>query len=177
MSPFLKYIIRFFLFIFLQVFLLNKIPPLHQYVKPYIYFLFILWLPFEMSQFRLMLTAFFFGLIMDYITGTLGWHAAPCVLIAFLRPYLLSILIPRDASELTHSEPSVKTMGFAPYAVYILILTCIHHAYLIFIQWMQFGNFLFFIAKIGGTTAISLLLIFITELLFTRKGHHRINTA
>ncbi|MDB5230158.1 MAG: Rod shape-determining protein MreD [Chitinophagaceae bacterium] len=177
MSPFLRNIIRFILFIFLQAFVLNKIPPLHQFIKPYIYFLFILWLPFGTSRSLLMFVAFFFGLTMDYFTGTPGWHAAPCVLIAYLRPFLLNVLIPQDTAEVNYAEPGFKSMGVAPYTVYVFILTFIHHAYLVLIQWLQFGNFFFFIGKVAGTTAISMLLVFITELLFVRKARARVNAA
>ena len=55
MSELLKNIIRFILFILIQVFILFKIPPLHRFITPYLYFLFILWLPFNMSRMSLML--------------------------------------------------------------------------------------------------------------------------
>jgi rod shape-determining protein MreD len=61
----------------------NKVPPVHQFVKPYIYFLFILWLPFKINRAGLMLLAFIFGLTFDYFSGTPGLHTAPCVLIAY----------------------------------------------------------------------------------------------
>jgi hypothetical protein len=64
-------------------------------------------------------------------------------------------------------------MGWAPYALYVGLLTFTHHFYLVLIEWLQFGNFIYFIGKVAGTTAVSLLLIFITELLFTRKGRYR----
>jgi hypothetical protein len=50
MSALLRNIIRFVLFILVQVYIFNKVPPVHQFVKPYIYFLFILWLPFNMGR-------------------------------------------------------------------------------------------------------------------------------
>ncbi len=89
MTNLLKNIIRFVLFIALQVFLFNKVPPVHQFVKPYIYFLFILWLPFNIGRAPLMLVAFIFGLTFDYFSGTPGLHTAPCVLTAYLRPVLI----------------------------------------------------------------------------------------
>jgi hypothetical protein len=63
------------------------------------------------------------------------------------------------------------------YAVYVLILTFLHHMCLVLIEWLQFGDFIFFIAKVAATTAISLLLIFVTEILFPRKAKYRTNTA
>lgn len=177
MSSLLKNIIRFFLFILLQAFVLNKVPALHQFVKPYLYFLFILWLPFSMSRLSLLITAFVFGLAMGYVTNNPGLYAAPCVLIAYIRPFLLNLLLPQEKTEFSYAEPSIKSLGFTPYFVYALILTLLHNTYLVFIEWLNVGDFLFFIGKVGATTGVSLLLIFITEMLFPRKSRYRTNAA
>ena len=58
-----------------------------------------------------------------------------------------------------------------------LYLPFLHIALLVFIEWMEFGDFLFFIGKVTATTALSLILIFITEMLFPRKGKYRTNAA
>lgn len=177
MSQLVKNIIRFICFILLQVFVLNQVPPLHQFVTPYLYFLFILWLPFSTSRFALLLIAFLFGLTLDYFSGTPGLHAAPCVLIAYLRPFLINLLISQEGAELNYAEPSIKSLGWAPYSLYIVVFTFIHHFYLVLLEWIQFGNFLYFLGKVIATTGISLLLIFITEMLFFRKQKFRTNTA
>jgi hypothetical protein len=177
MSQLVRNIIRFIMFILVQVYVLNQIPPLHQFITPYLYFLFILWLPFSISRFALLVVAFFFGLTLDYFMGTPGLHAAPCVLIAYLRPFLINLLISQEGQELNYAEPSIKSLGFAPYALYVLIFTFIHHFYLVLIEWLQFGDILYFLGKVTATTAISLLLIFITEMLFFRKQKFRTNTA
>jgi len=177
MSDLLKNILRFALFILFQVFILNEVPPLHQFIIPYIYFLYILWLPFNTNRFLLLLISFAFGLTLDYFTGSGGLHAAPCVLIAYLRPFLLNLLIPQDTTEHSYLEPSIKSMGWAPYSLYVALLTFIHHFLLVLIEWLQFGNFVYFIGKVAATTAISLLLIFITEMLFFRKAKFRTNKA
>jgi rod shape-determining protein MreD len=177
MSGVLKNIIRFIVFILFQAYVLDKVPPLHEYVKPILYFLFVLWLPFGLNRSLQMIIAFIFGLCMDYFTGTPGLHAVPCVLIAYLRPFLLNILSPQETTELSYAEPSAKSLGTMPYSIYVLILTFMHNASLVLIEWLQFGNFIFFIGKVAATTAISLLLIFVTEVLFPRKARYRTNTA
>jgi rod shape-determining protein MreD len=148
MSSLLKNIIRFILFILVQAFILDKVPPLHEYVKPILYFLFVLWLPFSINRGMQMIIAFIFGLCMDYFTGTPGLHVVPCVLIAYLRPFLLNILLPRETTEVSYAEPSIKSLGWAPYSVYVLMLTFAHHACLVLIEWLQFGDFVFFIGKL-----------------------------
>lgn len=177
MSDLLKNIIRFAVFILFQVFVLSKVPPLHQFIVPYLYFLFILWLPFKMPRAALNIVAFLFGLTLDFFTKTPGLHAAACTLMAYIRPFVISILMPKEATEISYSEPSITSMGFVPYVVYVLILTIVHHIYLVFLQWLQFGNIWFFFGKVLATTAVSFLLIMITEMLFQRKGRYRTNVA
>jgi len=177
MSDLLRNIIRFCLFIAVQVYVLNKIPHLHRLITPYVYFLFILWLPFYISRFWLMVIAFLTGLSLDYFTMTPGLHAAACVLIAYIRPFVINILTPKDPSEFNYREPSPRAMGWTPYAVYILILTILHHTYLVFLEWLQFGSILDLLIKVIGTTGVSMLLIFIVELLFPRKLKFRTNVA
>ena len=174
MNPIIKHSIRFVLFILLQVFVLNTIPPLHQFIVPYIYFLYILWLPLGISRIWLLLLAFIFGLTLDYFTGTPGLHAAPCVAIAFLRPFLLKLLLAKETAEAGYMEPGHKSMGWAPYITYAVVLILLHHSYLVLIEWLQFGNFLYFIGKVAGTSAISLLLMLIAELLIPRREKQRV---
>lgn len=177
MSDFLRNIIRLALFIGLQVYILNKIPHLHQFIIPYVYFLFVLWLPFTISRMSVMFIGFITGMILDAFTNTPGIHAAACVLIAYLRPFVVGILTPKDTKDFNYREPSPKAMGWAPYLVYVLILTLFHHGYMTFLQWLSFGSFLRFLIKVVSTTAISMLLIIIIELLFPRKLKFRTNTA
>jgi hypothetical protein len=177
MSVLLKNIIRFLLFIAVQVFILNQVPPLHRFFVPYLYFLYIIWLPFNINRLFLLLVAFVFGITLDAFTGWYGLHAAVCVLIAYIRPFLLNLLIPQETTEQSYLEPSIKSMGMAPYSIYVFLLTFFHHFYLVLIEWVQIGNFSLFIGKVFGGTAISLLLIFITELLFFRKGKYKTNAA
>ena len=165
------------IFIVVQVYVLDKLPPLHRFVIPILYYLFILWLPFTLNRLSLLLIAFVTGLTLDYFTQTPGLHAAACVLIAYVRPFIISILIPRDTTEFNYREPSPRAMGWAPYSVYVFILTILHHTYLTLLEWLQFGTFLDFIIKVLSTTAISLLLIFTVELLFPRKLKFRTNVA
>ena len=103
MSDLLKNIIRFVLFISLQVFVLDNIPPLHRFIIPVIYYLFILWLPFSVPRFWLLILGFITGLSLDYFTNTPGLHAAACVLIAYIRPFIVNLLIPKDSSEFATS--------------------------------------------------------------------------
>lgn len=176
MSNLIKNIIRFALFILAQVFILDQIPPLHKLVTPYIYFLFILWSPFKMGRRTQMLLAFALGFALDSFTNTYGLHAAPCVLIAYLRPFVINLLISQEGTESNYNEPSIQSMGFTPYLTYLVIFTLIHHSFLFFLQALQTGGYVYFTLKALSSTAISLLLIMLVELLFVRKQRFRTNT-
>lgn len=177
MSILVKLIVRFCLFIFVQVFVLNQIPTLHHMVTPSLYFLFILWLPFNLGRRTQLVLAFILGLVLDAFTQTYGLHSAPCVMIAYARPFLIRLLVRQEDAELNYSEPSVQSMGLAPYFTYVTILTFIHHIILFFLEALQTGGLVYFIVKALFSTAVSLLLILLTELLFSRKQRFKTNTA
>ena len=177
MSDLVKNIFRLAIFIVVQVYVLDKLPPLHRFVIPVLYYLFILWLPFSVSRIGLLIIGFLTGMALDFFTMTPGLHAAACILLAYCRPFVINILTPKDPTEFNYREPSPRAMGWTPYLVYVLILTLFHHSYLTFLQWLSFGTFLQFLIKIVATTAISMLLIITTELLFPRRMKFRTNTA
>ncbi len=177
MSSLVKNIVRFCLFILVQVYVLNNVPPLHHLATPYIYFLFILWLPFKMGRKSAMILAFLLGFALDCFTKTYGLHSAPCVLIAYFRPFLINLLISQEGAESNYNEPSIKSIGLTPYFTYVAILTFVHHSLLFFLQALQTGGYFYFIIKTLFSTGISLLLIFLTELLFVRKQRFRTNTV
>ena len=153
MSQPLKIVVRFILFLLVQALVLNNMPPLHRFITPYLYFLFLLWLPF---------------------TKTPGLHASAALLVAYVRPFMINLLVPRETRELKSGNPGIRSMGFASYSVFVLVLVLFHHTWLVLLEWMSFGNFVYFLGKVLMTTLISLLLILITELLFRPIRKRRI---
>lgn len=161
----------------LQVYILDRIH-LHQMVTPYLYFLFVLWLPFKMTRTWLMIIAFVYGFILDSFQHNPGFHAAACVLIAYIRPFLVNIFIPQEGADSNFEEPSIKSMGgLLPYAIFMGVLSLFHNAWLFLLEAWQFGNFWYFIIKTILSTLISILLIITTELIFVRKQKFRTNTV
>ena len=177
MCTLIKNIVRFILLILVQFFVLDKIH-LNYLVTPYIYILFILWMPFKFNRSFQMVLAFLLGFALDSFRHNPGFHAAACVLIAYLRPFLINILIPHTGSETNYEEPSLKSMGgLGPYMLYAGLLTLVHNSWLFLLEAFQFGNYWEFLIKTLFSTFISLVLILITELLFSRKQKFRTNTV
>lgn len=177
MNTLVKNIIRFVLLILVQVYVLDQIH-LHKMVTPYLYFIFILWLPFNMNRSMQLLVAFVLGFTLDSFRHNPGFHSAACVLIAYVRPFMINLLIPQEGADGNYDEPSIKSMGgLLPYFIYVAVLTLIHNAWLFLLEAWQFGDMWYFLVKTLLSAAISLLLIIITELLFVRKQKFRTNTV
>lgn len=176
MSSLVKNILRFMLFILVQVYVLDKVH-LHQMITPYVYFLFILWLPFNINRSLLMLLAFALGMTLDAFRHHPGFHAAACVLVAYLRPFLVNLMIPQEGADTNYEEPSFQSMGGAiPYLIYAGLLSLVHNSWLFLLEAWQFGDAWYFISKTVFTTLVSLLIILITEWLFPRKQKFKTNT-
>lgn len=177
MSTLVKNIIRFVLFILVQFYVLDQVL-LHHLATPYIYFLFIIWMPFNIGRKWQMMLAFLLGFTLDSFRHQPGFHAAACVLIAYLRPLLVKLLIPQEGADANYEEPSPRSLGgFMRYFIFVTILTVVHHAWLFLLEAWQFGNIWYFLVKTILSTAISLLIILVTELLFVRKQKFKTNTV
>jgi hypothetical protein len=166
MSEPVKQIIRFILFILVQALVLSHMAPVHRFITPYLYFLFILWLPFFTSRMWVLILGFFCGIVLDMFTKTPGLHASACLVVGYFRPFLINLLVPRETKELTHGSPSIRTMGFASYALYVVLLTLAHNAWIVMLEWMSFGNVWYFLGKVFFSTVVTLLLVLLTEMLF-----------
>ena len=169
MNNIIKNSVRFILFLLIQIIILNEVPPLHQFITPYLYFLFLLWMPFGTSRLSMTFLGFIFGYTLDVFANTPGLHAAACTLLGYVRPTILNLLLAQEASEEVSKEPSIGTMGWGPYFIYVFALTFIHHFYLVLLEWLQFGSFTYFIGKVFATTLMSVLLIFLVELIMNRR--------
>ena len=177
MSTLVKNILRFILLILVQFFVLDRVH-LSYLATPYIYILFIFWMPFSFSRILQLVLAFLLGFSLDSFRHNPGFHASACVLIAYIRPFIINIMLPHEGADSNYEEPSLKSMGgFMPYMIYAGVLTLVHNAWLFFLEALQLGNYLDFIIKTLFSTLISLVLIVIAELLFSRKQKFRTNTV
>lgn len=101
----LKYALIFVVSVMLQVLVFNNIL-IAKMISPFFYILFILLLPFETPRSAMLVLAFVLGLSIDAFNNTLGVHAAASVLVAYLRPSLLSLISSRETLEST-VEPKI----------------------------------------------------------------------
>jgi rod shape-determining protein MreD len=173
MNDVVRQLLKGFAFLAVQVFLLDRVPPLHRFLTPSLYLLFLLWLSLGIGRKALLGIGFLYGLGLDLFTQTPGLHASACTLVAFVRPGLIGLLMPRQEGDAGRAEPSVPAMGLFPYAAYLFLLTLLHHTWVVFLEWLDLGDVLYFLFKVVATTALSLLLMAVTEMAFRRVGTRR----
>ena len=58
MSDFVKTYFPLYFFYLLQALVLHRMPFLHKFITPYLYYLFIIWLPFNLASGWLTFTGF-----------------------------------------------------------------------------------------------------------------------
>lgn len=161
-----RYGLQFLVLVLLQVFILNHIQ-LGGYVNPYLYILFILILPINTPKWLLLVLGFILGLTIDLFTHTPGMNSSATVLIAFIRPYILEIIAPREGYE-KDSSPRVKLYGFTWFLRYTFILVLVHHFVLFYIEVFRFSDFFYTFGRVILSTAFSTILIVTSQYLIYR---------
>jgi hypothetical protein len=142
------------------------------YVNPYLYILFVLILPFETPRWLLLVFASIQGLSIDLFSNTPGMHMAATVFLAFLRPFVLAGISPRDNYELG-TLPLPSFYGFGWFFKYAAVLVIVHHLSFFLIEAMSLSSILWIIIKTVFSSVFTLLIMGIT-LLFSYQKKRRI---
>jgi hypothetical protein len=160
-------ILRFLILILAQILIFNNIQ-FSGYINPYIYILFIILMPFETPKWMLLVSAFLLGLTIDIFSDTLGMHTIATLFMAFLRPYVLNIISPRDGYE-PGTFPRVSYYGLAWFTRYAFILILAHHFVLFYIEIFRFGNFFSTLLRVILSTIFSLGFIVLSQFFVYRR--------
>jgi rod shape-determining protein MreD len=160
-------IIRFIIVILFQVLVMDNVM-INGFLVPYVYLLFILLMPFETPRWIVLLSGFALGLSIDFFEHTLGMHTAATVMIAFIRPYFLNLLAPRDGYE-AETFPRIHFYGFTWFLKYTLIIVFIHHFVLFYLEAFQLQNFFSTLLRVILSSALSASTIVLSQFFVFRK--------
>ena len=155
------YPLQFVILVLIQVIVLNNIQ-LSGTINPFLYILFILWLPVEVNKALVMLIAFLMGMTIDVFSDTMGMHASACIFLAFVRPYVLKVLAPRDGYEV-NQKPSLNQFGFQWFVVYASICTLLHHLFLFFVEVFRFTELFDTLLRVLLSSLFTVVLILIMQ--------------
>ena len=150
------------LLIAMQVLIFNQVGLFYN-LHPYVYILFILWLPGMLPAWSMLLVSFIVGLVIDAFMYTYGLHAGACTLAAIVRIYGMPWLL---SAEDMAQQPVVRipSIGLRRFIVLMLAIVSVHHAYLLFLEVFTFQHFF-------QTALKTLLNVFLTSIvLFSIEG-------
>ena len=119
-----KQLIRYVVVMLLQVLLFDQLQ-LVGVCHPYIYILCLVMMPITLPHSADMIIGAVIGLIMDIFCNSLGIHTASCILLMFIRPYLLGIWV-NDKDRL-NEQISLRAVGMESFIKYVVTLVFIHH--------------------------------------------------
>lgn len=180
MSTPVRHIVQFIIIMLIQVFFLNSVmikssvSVFHVPVFiPIMYPLFILLLPVNIPHPLLMFLGFLTGITMDMFSNTPGMHASACLLIAFIRPFVLNLFLQQQLKELGSTIPSLYKLGFNYFLMYALIMILTHHLYFYILQFWSFKSILIILYKTILSGILSIILIILAQLLFAKREYKR----
>lgn len=119
-----KQLVRYIIVMLLQVLLFDQLQ-LWGVCHPYIYVLCLLMLPITLPHSVDMVIGAIVGIIMDIFCNSLGIHMASCILLMFIRPYLIGAIV-SDKDRL-NEQISTRTLGLEGMVKYVVILVLLHH--------------------------------------------------
>lgn len=157
----IKYGIQFLVLMALQVLLLKNLA-IFNYAYCLAYVGAFLLLPFEVGTILAMFVGLGSGLLVDVFYDTLGIHAAACVLVAFMRNWLLKALTPAGGYE-GYMEPTLPGMGLNWYLLYYAPLCFVHHLTLFLIEYADVTMIWLALLKALASTLFTLVVTVLVQ--------------
>lgn len=161
-------ILRFVVLIVLQILLLNYVS-FGGYMIPFIYILAVLMLPTRIGNIPLLLIAFVSGMLVDIFCNIPGFHTFSCTMMAFFRVIIGNRMLTRNDPEVIIDVPSVRTVPFQPFAVYLLVMAAVYSITYCLLESFSFGNFLITLLAIVLDTVGTWILMMLCQLLIAPK--------
>ena len=123
-NSWLKQFGRYIVIMLLQVFLFDRLQ-FFGLCHPYIYVLCLLMMPITLRPSVDLCIGAGVGLMMDIFCNSLGIHMAACVLIMFIRRYLLGFFV--NERDRLNEQISLRAIGLIALLEYTVILVLLHH--------------------------------------------------
>ena len=151
-----KQIGRYVVVMLLQVLLFDQLQ-LWGVCHPYVYVLCLLMMPITLPHTVEMLIDAGVGLVMDVFCNSLGVHTASCILLMFIRPYLLGAFV-NDTDRL-NEQISLRSIGMEALIKYVVILVVIHHLMVFTLAAWSWSHIWFVLIETLVSSLISCLIV------------------
>lgn len=152
-----KQIGRYALVMVLQVLLFDQLQ-LWGACHPYIYVLCLMMMPITLPHSVDMMIGAAAGLVMDIFCNSMGIHMSACILLMYIRPYLIGAIV-NDKDRL-NEQISLRSIGMEAMLKYTVILVVLHHLTVFLLaawSWSHIGFVL--LETLVSSTVTALLII------------------
>lgn len=161
------YILLFIALSLVQIFLLNNLV-VGSFLCPLIYVAFLILMRLDTMPIVMLACGLAMGMLMDLTMGVAGINTIATLLIAFLRPTLIRLVSPREEWR-DDGIPSPERMGTSLFWSYLVVMVLLHHTVFFTLEALSWGHLLRTVARILTSSAATILLVWLTERLFTAK--------
>ena len=134
---------------------------LYGIATPLIYIMLPIHFSTAQPRWSALMWCFVTGLLIDVFMNTPGMTSGALTVIGLLQPRVLRLLVQNDDDE--EIVPSLKTMGWIKFLLYILILTLICSLVFFTLEAFSFFNPLMWIECIGSSTLVTVIIIIAVE--------------
>jgi hypothetical protein len=139
----------------------EQFPYLHIVIFP----IFIMLLPLRTTRGVVLLLGFAVGLAVDFLYNTLGVHASAAVFTAYIRPFVLKVMEPRNGYNVNYS-PTIARMGIGWFMRYAGMLLVLHLFFYFSVEAFTFVYFVDILLKTIISFLVSMVFVMIYQLLF-----------
>jgi hypothetical protein len=164
MNKFTTNFSRFLILLLLQVFVFNYVQ-WFGFLNPFVFLLFLILLPLEIPKTVQYVIAFATGFIVDSFLRTYGIQAFACVLMVFLRPYIILVLNGFKPLE-TGVKPVPGVKDFNWILVYTLLLVFVHQITVTILETFQWAQWWRIIWTSALNTLFTTFIILCIEYIF-----------
>ena len=156
----------FFLYLFLQAIFFRNFVLFHS-AFCYIYVSAILLLPLSFDRVVSLIYAFLLGMGVDILYDSLGVHSAACVLVAYLRKFVIRLLTPSAGYD-EDIHPSLKLLGFKWFFLYTGLLVFFQVLLIFLLESSYISLFLSLTYQMIATFVFTICMIIVFQYLFYR---------
>lgn len=158
-------IVRFVVLILIQVLICNNIL-LFGFTNPYPYIIFILLYSMNTDRWLFLLASFSLGLTLDMFQNSGGAHAAACLIIAFIRPFVLQSCF---GLNYVHQNLKLNNVEFKGLLLYVTIMSFTHHLVVFSLEVFELEHFQYITLQTLFSGVFSCILILLSLSLFLKK--------
>lgn len=151
----------------LQIFLFDNLT-VGIWLNPLIYIAFIVLLPLNTPHIALLGLGLLTGMVMDYLMGAAGLNVIATLPVAFMRPWILSLVSKRDDSR-DGGIPCAERLGRLTFLRYLILMVVLHHTLFFLFEALSWSHLFFTVVRIVASSILSVGFVWIIARLFTTK--------